>query len=342
MTATKEIDTLLKRFDAKENWPRAILIIGQERLRRERITAKIIDKIQHSLKNKSQNSEATIERYNGNNLNSQKLQTVIDSAQSISLFASFKVIVLNELQILKAPQYATLHELLKEQGEGSIFILTASKLPSNNALYKHLYREKLILKFAELKGAELVKWTEHELKLQGFKSFSRKALDALINVAESSPDKICQYTEQLSIYLDSDKLDEDDVFALFAEHANPREFVLIDYILAGKEAKAEALLSELLSGGKNPFLLLNLIARTFSNYQMIQSLAQNGKTQGQIQNELNLSPWVFKQTYRAAFKYPKAKLRKALPLILQADSRLKNRSLGPELICSSLISELAT
>jgi DNA polymerase-3 subunit delta len=223
----------------------------------------------------------------------------------------------------------------------SRMILLASSLPARNPIRAAVEKKGQVIDLPELKGAELRRWTEKELRMAGFEEFPEAAVEGLSVLGDESPDQLVKLIEHLALYLEGKSLRVQDIAAVFPGRFEPTEYELLDAIAQRNIGQAEALLSALLRSGKNPFMMISLFVRTFSTYLSIRSLLDRQLAQAEVRQTLGIAPWLFQKHLGAVKGSSLSKLRDSLTAILRADSKLKNRSLGPESIFSELIFELS-
>jgi DNA polymerase III delta subunit len=160
---------------------------------------------------------------------------------------------------------------------------------------------------------------------------------------EGSLDRISQLIEICSLTLDpSQPLTASICGSIIQVPSTSKEFALIDALTSRNRASAEALLVTLLISGVSPFPLLSLINKTFSNFLAIHSLTSRRVDEGAIQKLLGMQPWLFRKQRDIAIRLNPSFLRAAYRAIIAADSKMKNRSLGPDIVLSELVAKLTS
>lgn len=327
---SKENETRLKKILSEKQMPSLLLLISPDGLRRERLATKLL-----------QHFSAEKVKFDCESLNENKLRQIKDDLLNVALFAKPRFFIFNYPEKLKVNLADLLIEALKVQSETIKIILNCEKLPASGAIYKYCKSNAEIFELAELKGFDLRRWAEKEIKSAGIKDFEQTALDNIISIGDSNPDQIAKIIDQVTIYIDQEKLTTENLHELFSASPNSSEFNLVDAITAKKYGNSEILLSQILESGKNPFALLSLLTKTFSSYLLIRSMQSKGIAAPDIRQTMGVSPWLFNKYNDAARGYSQDQLLICLKSILRAEARLKNRSLGAESIFSELIDCLA-
>jgi DNA polymerase III delta subunit len=201
----------------------------------------------------------------------------------------------------------------------------------------------VVVAFEELKDAALYRWIRLECKARDIAKIEDEAVAMLAQGGEGSLDRTSQLIEICSLTLDpSQPLTASICGSIIQVPSTSKEFALIDALTSRNRAAAEALLVTLLISGVSPFPLLSLINKTFSNFLAIHSLTSRRVDEGAIQKLLGMQPWLFRKQRDIAIRLNPSFLRAAYRAIIAADSKMKNRSLGPDIVLSELVAKLTS
>lgn len=197
--------------------------------------------------------------------------------------------------------------------------------------------------FEPLSGTALVKWIAQECQSREITTVSDEALSLLAQVGNGLLDPIVQAIELCSLSLEPGQpLTEAVCAEIVRIPPSTKEFALLDALAARNRGAAEVLLSTLLASGVSPFPLIALIQKAYSTYLAIHSLKKRGVNERAIQETLGMQQWLFKKQRDVALRMTRTFLQGALRAIITADSKLKNRSLGPEQVLSELMAKLTS
>lgn len=324
---------ILKKITSGKECPLATLVVSKDEIRRERIRKILCDAFIKDA--------ASIRKLDARDFDLRDLERLAVDSFSQSLFASTQFWLIRNVDALDAAGQKRLQQIVESAPPGIKFILTAAKLNANAAFRKYFVGASTLIELDELKGFELTRWVQKELTQAGIKKFEENVPEILISIGEEDPDRIAKAIEHLALYVDGPEVKRADIGAVFIERPDLNEYELLDLLAGGNKVKAEFLLGELLSSGKNPFLLLSLLFRTYSNYLAIKVLESRGSQPGDVRQRLGMTPWVYNKTSSGCRRYSVDKLQSLIDALLNADSKLKNKSLGPENILSELIFKLA-
>lgn len=309
--------------------PPLILIVGPDRIRRERALAAILSK--HKL--------AVTSRVTGGKVPVDELAARLNSP---SLFEPKPVIVLAEVESLKGEFERNLAKVYDGGQPFGLLFGLATSLPATSPLRKAAQGLGGYVELEQLSGALLKRWVARELKGVGVNAVSEPVLDHLIQAGAEQPGLINQCVEKLALYLNDNEEPTIELLQyLFQTTSEAQEFALLNSLLNDPAGSREAIISRLFAEGKNPFQLLALVARSYSQYLSVKSSLERGEMPADIRGKLGVTQWVFERQLEGAKRFSRHKLKSAMNAILKADSQLKNRSLGPEAIFSVLGTSLS-
>ena len=312
----------------------AIVVVAPDEIRRTRIIEMVLKPFV------STNDPLAVKRFRGEDLTIRALEELRNDLLAVSLFTPKRFFIIRDIERANAAAAKELQKILEEVPAGSHIVATAGELKPTNPLHKLFTKAKRLIELPPLEGLELKRWVQKELKTAGFSEIGNGVVEAIVDVGGESPDLISNIIERMALYLDGSKIEVKDVRGLFTAEPDPNEFALIDAIAAANPAGVEVLLHELFNDGKNPFLLLSLLARTFSNFLVIKRLLDSGRSPGDVRQLMGMTQWVFDKQVQGIRRYSTAQLARTLDAIVRADSKLKNKSLGTAEVIGGLCAEL--
>jgi len=312
----------------------SIAVVAPDGVRRERLTEMLLKPFVNTA------DPVAVKRLRGEDITLRVLEELRNDLQSISLFSPKRYFVIRDIERVNAAVQKELPKLFADIPQGSHIVVTATELKTTHPLHKLLSKANRLIELPALEGIELKRWIQKELKNAGLTDIENGVIEAIADVGDGSPDRIIAIIERVSLYLDGGKVAVKDVRSLFSATPDPNEFALIDAIAGSNPAGIEVLLHELFEEGKNPFLLLSLLGRTFSNFLVIKRLLDSGRAPGDVRQLMGMTQWVFDKQVQGLRRYTAPQLSKALSAIVRADSKLKNKSLGTDEVIGGLCAEL--
>lgn len=334
MKSAEDPIELLKSVTAASSCPGLLLFCAPDEIRRRRFCDLVCDKF---LTKVGLDPSVSAVYLDAKSLDARQLVALRDDLSSLSLFSNFRIFFIRNLDHLQSACTETFLKIFTSELPGVACICLASGFPANSLILKHFRVKKAAIVLPELAGEELTRWVQKELKLQGIAEFEPAVVDQLAQVGESSPDRISQIISHLALYVDGKGLTSKELRALYTDTLDASEYDFVDSLMQRSEARAESLLQVILASGKNPFMLLALLQRSFSTYLGIAALLKEGKSQPEISQTLKVPPWLLRKHMAVVQKYSVDQLKRCVDSLLRADSKLKNRSLGTESIFSEFV-----
>jgi DNA polymerase III delta subunit len=327
-TSARDAGNALKELLERPEVPFFILVTAPDLIRLRRVE----DRCKERLSTKGMQ----LIRIRGDELTSDTITRLSDELATLSLFAGPKLYVLQYLDRAPAASIKLLAQLLSRSVPQTTVLALAAPLPASDPVAQVASEHGTYIRFPELSGPELAKWTAREASQAGIADCPASVIERIIELGEGRPDAIAEITTHLALYLDGAPATPATLLELFPSVATAGEFELIDAIAAGSVARAELLFDTLLRSGKSPFMLLGMISKIFGNYHLIATMLERRIPPNAIREELKMAPWVFNKSIEAAKRIQPRQIQEQLDAIARADSKLKNKSLGAESIFSAL------
>jgi DNA polymerase-3 subunit delta len=321
----------LKNLTKQTECPPAIVITSPDRIRRERALRFLLDHFA--------GKEYTPSSFACGESSRVTLASFIQDISEPSLFEPVRYAVLKNIQLAKAHELEPVNNLLQRAPANARLFIVGEGLPNSGNFKKAVEKHAVTLAFEELKGAELRRWTEREIKQSGLESPSDEFVELAVSLAGEEPLEISRLLEKLTLYLDGEPATPEALRKLTPSRPSASDFELADSLASGKRVQTEVLLHHLLAQGSSPFMLIGLLTKTFTTLLRIRALLDRG-VQGQaIRNDLGITPWLFNKYLPAAQKLSVKRLEKTLNALLKADFSLKDKSLGAATSFSTLCFE---
>ena len=290
--------------------------------------------------------EINFVRYDGNNT---LVQEVVDDANYVPLGYDHKVISLDNCYFLMNPKprnkieadqdYKSLIDYLNNPNPDCELILTVptASINTKSEIYK-IIEEKG--KKMEIKDPNAKEWV----------AYVRKTVDEYIKKnpgCKMDNDAIAELTERttldipllrnsiIKLFLYTDHVKYEDVTLLVTRPLDDNAFQIFNYLIAGKNEKAVALLRDLEVTNIKEVTLISMLANQFRLLNEVVYLSKKGYSQDDIAAELKINPIRAKilkgQTYTMSEKAIHRTLDDLFNLDLKIKSGFVDRSYAFEL-----------
>ncbi|MEN9846837.1 MAG: polymerase delta subunit [Pseudomonadota bacterium] len=271
----------------------------------------------------------------------QNISSLLREISEPSLFEPTRYVIIRGIDTAKVVDLEPLTNFMNKRIEGVHIILVGEGFPQSQNFKKAVEKLGTILAFEPLKGAELRRWTERELKQGGVAGATDEMVELALSLAAEEPEAIAALIEKLSLYLDGDTPTTEVMRKLIPGRSSASDFELADALMNKKRAPTEVLIHQLISQGSSPFMLLGLLTKTFMTLYRIRASLDKGLQQQDIRTSLGISPWLFNRYVPIARTQTLKALSSHCESLLRADFRLKDKSLGHGAIFSTLASHIS-
>lgn len=318
----------LKEIVSGKVCPLCLVVTSPDRVRRERALVYLLDQFISKGSRPSTFSFGEQGRLT--------ISSFLNDIGEPSLFEPVRFAVFRSLEKAKVIDLEPLSAFIARQIKGVHLILIGDGLPNSPNFKKEIAKFGIHCAFEELKGAELSRWTEKELRQSGVEDAPDQVVELVLSLATEDPDDITHLIEKFSLYLNGDPPTTVALSALEPGRSIASDFTLADSLLGSKRIQTEVLLHQLLNQGSVPMMLMGLLTKTFVTIFRIRTLLDRGFSQQDVRNDLALTPWLFTKYLPLAKRLSIAQIEHCTEVLLKTDFRLKDRSLGPAALLSSL------
>ena len=324
---------LLKEITSMKTCPLCTFIGAPDRIRRERALRFIL--------NHFAGKEFRPLSYSFTEQGRQNISSLLNEISEPSLFEPTRYVVIRGIDTAKVVDLEPLTTFMNKKIEGIHIILVGDGFPQSQNFKKAVEKLGTVLTFEPLKGAELRRWTERELRQAGVSGTTDEMIELALSLAAEEPEAIAALIEKLSLYLDGDEPTSDTLRKLIPGRSSASDFELADALMSKKRASTEILIHQLISQGSSPFMLLGLLTKTFVSLYRIRSMMDRGLQQQDIRASLGLSPWLFNRYFPIARTQTLSSLSSHCEALLRADFRLKDKSIGHAATFSFLANQIS-
>jgi len=291
------------------------LLYGTERF--------LIDKEIKNIINKYKIEDINISKYD---LEFNSIKEILDDANTVSLFSSIKLIIVENSFIFsrttkKIDNIELIEEYLKYKNEDIIiiFINPNEKLDSIKKIVKLIKEKGVIKEFNALKNINnTVKTMFDDYRLEN------GCIELLISRVGNNLDLLYQEIEKLKIYKIDDKIiNKEDILNLTTEIIDMDIFKFVDDIINKNKKEAIKTYKELLKLNEEPIKIIVLIASKFRLMYQASILAKKGYTEDQISEILGVHKYPVHLAIVAGYKYNPKILLKYLNDLADLDIGIK-------------------
>ena len=271
------------------------LLYGTERF--------LIDKEIKNIINNNKIEDINISKYD---LDIDTVESIIEDANTISLFSSNKLIIVDNANIFsrvqnkKSDNIDILEKYLKNKSDTIlIFINNNEKIDSVKKIVKLIKDKGIIKEFNQEKNiSNIIKSMFDDYQV------SNDAINLLVSKVGNSLECIYQEVEKLKLYKIDDKIiSSKDVEDLTIENIDIDIFKFIDDIINKNKKNAINIYKELLKVNEEPIKILALLSSKFRLMYQASMLAKKGYTEDSISEILKVHKYPVHLAIIAGYKY---------------------------------------
>ena len=301
----------------------------------------LIDK---ELKKVIENNKIDPININNYDLDNDKLETIVDDAQTISLFSDKKAIIINNSYIFTAKKNnieqntEIFEEYLNNQNPNTvlIFILYEEKLDERKKVVKNFKKIGNVKSFnADTNISNIVK----EM-FQGYQ-INYSTINLLIDRVGKNLSILSQEVDKIITYKNEDvNITDKDIIELTNKSFEVDIFALIESIINKDKEKALNIYYEMLKYNEEPIKIIVMLSNQFRIIYQAKEMYKKGYTESDIASSLNIHPYRIKLALNKAREYNSKDLLTYLKKLSDLDIGIKtgntNKEIGLELFIINL------
>ena len=278
------------------------------------------------------------------NLEVDSFKDIIDDANTISLFAEKKGIVINNSYIFTGKNVKSNNdseiflEYFKNINPDTIiiFVVDSEKLDERKKLVKEIKRIGSIKYFG--KKNDLTDFLKN--MFEGY-NISIQDIRFMIDRCGNNLDILSQEVNKIKIYKDTDKnITREDIMNLTSKNIDIDIFGLVDTIINKNKDKALEIYKEMLVNGEEPIKIIVILANQFRIIYQAKELYKKGYNGNDIATMIGIHPYRIKLALEKARDYNSSILLDYLEKLADLDYDIKvgniESSLGLEMFILSI------
>ncbi len=287
-----------------------------------------IDKI----KNENNMEEINISHFD---LNSDLIEDVLEDAETFSMFADKKMIIVNNAVIFTAKKLTLdqniekLEKYLSNINPSTIIIFTVfdNKLDERKKIVKLV---KKIGTVKELNSSENI--DEVIMSLFGKFKINSKQIKLLVDRVGNNLDLLNQEIIKIKIYKDDDLvITDEDIINLTYENVEANLFLLIDNIVSKNKEKAVNIYHEMLKMNEEPISIVISLANKIRSLYQTKELFNKGYKDVEIATILGVKPGYLYYMRDSLKKYDSETLLSLIKKLADLDYDIKRGSINKDL-----------
>ena len=261
------------------------------------------------------------------------IKDIVDDCQTISLFDSKKVVIINNCNYFNRVKCdekdvnCLLEYLLNSNPDTTLVIISHnSTLDSTKKISKKIKEVGKIIECNKMDCNSVV-----SKMFDGYK-INNKTIDLLIKRVGEDVSILAQEAEKLKIYkFDEKEISDQDVIDCAIYSIDTDIFKFIDNIINKNKEGALTTYYELMRNNEEPLKIIVLLANKFRLMYQATKLSRSGLSNNEISSILGVHAYPVKLAMQAGLRYPEKVLLYFLNQLADLDINIKTGKVSPEL-----------
>ena len=259
------------------------------------------------------------------------LDEIISLTGGMGLFASKKVLLVREAQVLKKADLERLRKVIERLPADICLILQTNITNLFQSRLKQLQETAHTINLLPLRDEQLKAFVQEEFGKYG-KQITDSAVDMLIFMVGNQLSELIMQIQQIAqYYQEKTQLEEADIERVASIYVTQDVFDYNNYLAELKVEKALFVLHNLLDSGVSPQQILAQLQRHFTLLWKIQGYYRSGMRDAYtISRELNIYSKYFPQYEKQARRWKTEQLLNILKELQRVDFQLKDSGVNAQ------------
>lgn len=266
---------------------------------------------------------------------------VLDSARTLPVFASHRLILVKDAHHLPASELEKLLPYLKDPIAETVLLFCAEKIDGRKKFFQEFKKRGQLVEFKRLYDNQIPGFVRDQAREAG-RSFTEDALALFSRRVGTSLQEVHSELRKLFDYLgDRDLVDVADVAAVVSETRAESIFDLTDALGRKDIGRALRLLRRLLDEGVVPLVVLAMMTRHFRQLWKTRELLEQGISRQELPRRVGVNPYFMDGLVAQARKFSPDRYRMVFERFLAVDLALKSRGAHAAALLEELILAVA-
>ncbi len=260
-----------------------------------------------------------------------EIEAVINMATTLPFMSERRLVV-----VTNADLKTDLLEYLKNPLDSTCLVFCTDSVDKKHEVYKTIQKKGQVVEFSPLKGRDLNQWIEHKARELG-KIIEPTAIAGLVTAVGNDLQQLSTELEKLACSSQAKKITASDVESMVSKTVESSIFELVDAVGGRNFKKAIKIAREMVFLGEPVIKILFMIARQCRLLMRAKVLQEQGCTDGQAAEQMQVHPYVAQKCIKQARNFSLAELETAMEKLLFTDANIKNGRQDPMLALELLI-----
>ena len=251
-------------------------------------------------------------------------EEILDTAQTMPMFADWRVVLVKRGQALSQAALDTLLPYLQDPSPSTCLILQGEKIDQRKKFFTEFKKQGEMVECKRPYENQLGPFLKSEAALH-HKRFDPVAAELLVYLVGNNLQELATQIEKVALFVGSrDTIGIDDVKAMVSDTKVDSVFELAN-ALGGRDLPAALRrLQTILRDGEAPLMILSMITRHFRQIWQVRELMDRKVPDQEIARQTGINPYFLKGTMKQARNFRPADCLSLFERFFAADVAMKS------------------
>jgi DNA polymerase-3 subunit delta len=265
---------------------------------------------------------------------------IAETAATLPMFASWRVVVVKKADALSAASLEVLSAYVKNPSPSTCLLLQGEKIDQRKKFFSEIKKNGELVEFKRLYENQLPTFIRNEASLRGRK-IEPAAADMLVYLVGNNLQELISELEKAILYVgESREILVSHIRAIVSDTRVNSVFELTDALGEKKLDKALRSLDSLLSDGEAPLLVLAMVTRHFRQLWKVRELLEKKMPAQEIGKIAGINPYFLQGIVAQARNYSLVELRRVFEQLFQLDGALKTGGGKPPVLLEKFLMDV--
>ena len=269
-----------------------------------------------------------------------KGEEIAETAATLPMFASWRVVVVKKADALSAASLEVLLSYIQRPSPSTCLLLQGEKIDQRKKFFTEIKKTGELVEFKRLYENQLAAFIRNEASLRGRK-IEPAAAEMLVYLVGNNLQELVSELEKAILYVgEAREILVSHVRAIVSDTRVNSVFELTDALGEKKLEKALRSLGSLLNDGEAPLLVLAMVTRHFRQLWKVRELLERRTPAPEIGKIAGINPYFLQGIVAQARNYSLVELRRIFERLFQLDGALKTGGGKPSVLLERFLLEV--
>ncbi len=265
---------------------------------------------------------------------------IAETAATLPMFASWRVVVVKKADALSAASLEVLSSYIQNPSPSTCLLLQGEKIDQRKKFFTEIKKRGELVEFKRLYENQLAAFVRNEASLRGRK-IEPAAAEMLVYLVGNSLQELVSELEKAILYVgEAQEILVSHVRSVVSDTRVNSVFELTDALGEKKLEKALRSLGRLLNDGEAPLLVLAMVTRHFRQLWKVRELLERRTPAQEIGKIAGINPYFLQGIVAQARNYSLVELRRVFERIFHIDGALKTGGGKPPVLLEKFLMDV--